>query len=122
MEEDETEIETGTKELTKLERMYMERAHQRHKQNIVKDQICWGKKFEGQSFISKPDRIIFSDFETGKQVYSKTIILTNVSFTFNSYKVLDLEPSVKDYFDIEWTPPGKLSAGLTSSITIHFKP
>ena len=79
------------------------------------------KTFEGQAFISKPDKIIFEDFDPGK-TYVQTILVTNVSLSFNSFKLLSLEDSIKDFFEIKYTPPGRMSAGLSTTIQITFTP
>ena len=52
--------------LTKFEQDMMLKARERHKNNITKEQKCWGKVFKGDSFIAKPDKILFKDFEIGK--------------------------------------------------------
>ena len=51
-----------------------------------------------------------------------TILLTNVSFSFNSFKLLPLEDNIKDFFHIQYTPSGRMSAGLSTTITITFTP
>jgi len=128
MEEDSHESEEGEegkkyyiKPLTKYEQTLREKAHERHKQNIVHEQKCWGKTFVGAAFISKPDKILFKDFDVG-QTYTQTVVLTNVSYTFNSFKLLPLDGDIKEFFEIEFSPPGRLSAGLTCPIVIAFTP
>ena len=61
----------------------------RQKAGIVKPQIVTGKEFKGTAFISKPETILFKDFAVGKPM-TQTILLTNVSFSFNSFKLLPL--------------------------------
>jgi len=48
--------------------------------------------------------------------------VTNVSFSFNSFKLLPLADNIKDFFHIEYTPTGRMSAGLSTTITITFTP
>lgn len=48
--------------------------------------------------------------------------MTNVSFSFNSFKLLPLEDKIKDFFHIVYTPSGRMSAGLSTTITITFTP
>jgi hypothetical protein len=48
--------------------------------------------------------------------------MTNVSFSFNSFKLLPLEDKVKDFFHIVYAPTGRMSAGLSTTITITFTP
>ena len=45
-----------------------------------------------------------------------------MSFTFCSYKLLPLDTDIKDLFEITYVPPGRMSAGITSNITITFTP
>ena len=52
-----------------------------------------------QAFISKPAELLFKDFEVG-QTYTKIFTMTNVSYTFNSFKILDLEDEYVDFFNI----------------------
>lgn len=56
------------------------------------------------------------------QVQRCKITLTNVSYTFNTFRVLDLPDDIKDFFVIKYTRPGRMSAGVTCVITITFKP
>jgi hypothetical protein len=127
MEDPEEPLEEETKKaitlrpLTKYEQNMMLRARTKHKENITKDQKCWGKTFQGSAFIPKPDKIVFKDFDVGSS-YSITVVLTNVSFTFNSFKLLPLELEIKDFFAVTFTPPGRMSAGLTCPVTITFNP
>ena len=69
-------------------------ARQRQKDGIVKPQIVQGKEFKGTAFISKPDKIFFKDFTVGVP-HTQTILVTNVSFTFNSFKLLPLNDDIK---------------------------
>ncbi len=48
--------------------------------------------------------------------------MTNVSFSFNSFKLLPLHDSIKDFFHVQYTPSGRLSAGLSTQIKITFTP
>ena len=80
-----------------------------------------GREFKGTSFISKPSKIIFKDFTLGK-VHVQTIYCTNVSFSFNSFKLLPLPEKIRDFFDITYTPPGRMSAGMSCPIRIEFRP
>jgi hypothetical protein len=52
----------------------------------------------------------------------QTVLFTNVSFSFNSFKLLPLEDKIKDFFHIQYTPSGRMSAGLSTTITITFTP
>jgi len=61
------------------------------------------------------------DFTVGVS-HTQTILFTNVSFSFNSFKLLPLEDNIKDFFHIQYTPTGRMSAGLSTTITITFTP
>ncbi|OLP99160.1 hypothetical protein AK812_SmicGene18312 [Symbiodinium microadriaticum] len=69
------------------------------------------KEFKGDAFLAKPAVIAFNDFEVGKR-YRQVIEVTNVSLTFNQ----------KDFFEINFVPPGRMSAGVTRYITLWFVP
>lgn len=51
-----------------------------------------------------------------------TIYLTNVSFSFNSFKLLPLSEKIRDFFDITYKPPGRMSAGMNCPVKIEFRP
>ena len=99
----------------------MAKARQRQKDGITKPQIVAGREFKGVSFISKPETILFKDFTVGVP-HTQTILVTNVSFSFNSFKLLPLADSIKDFFLVQYTPSGRMSAGLSTTITITFTP
>jgi len=107
--------------LSELEQEYMAKARQRQKDGIVKPQIVQGKEFKGQAFITKPDKIFFKDFTLGMP-HTMTVLVTNVSYTFNSFKLLPLDDSIKDFFHIVYAPSGRMSAGLSTTIQITFTP
>eukprot|EP00931_Biecheleriopsis_adriatica_P086941 TRINITY_DN61489_c0_g1_i1.p1 TRINITY_DN61489_c0_g1~~TRINITY_DN61489_c0_g1_i1.p1 ORF type:complete len:1665 (-),score=434.14 TRINITY_DN61489_c0_g1_i1:72-4871(-) len=107
--------------LTVLEEKYMAAARERQKQNICSVQRCLGKEFKGDAFLAKPAVIAFNDFEVG-QKYRQVVEVTNVSLTFNQFKLLPLDDKVKDFFEIQFVPPGRMSAGVTRYITIWFIP
>eukprot|EP00818_Percolomonas_sp_WS_P008353 CAMPEP_0117438994 /NCGR_PEP_ID=MMETSP0759-20121206/2341_1 /TAXON_ID=63605 /ORGANISM="Percolomonas cosmopolitus, Strain WS" /LENGTH=1511 /DNA_ID=CAMNT_0005230705 /DNA_START=439 /DNA_END=4974 /DNA_ORIENTATION=+ len=109
------------RQLTRLEKQYLDKKRKRARANIVQKQICWGKEFKGQAYIPDPKEIVFKDFELGK-TYTKRIKLTNASLTFNSFKLLPLNNEIKNFFDIDYTPPGKQSAGTSTTITVTFRP
>ena len=72
----------------------MRKVKEGHKQTLVQKQIVAGKEFKGTAFIAKPDVILFKDFELGK-TYRQKVIITNVSFSFNSFKVLQITDAYK---------------------------
>ncbi len=56
---------------------------------LLLPKVVWGRTFKGAAFISEPSCIEIKDFDVGKS-YARTFTLTNVSFTFNAFKILDL--------------------------------
>ena len=48
--------------------------------------------------------------------------MTNASYTFNSFKILDLDDDVVDFFVVKFEKPGRVSAGVSTSIEITFSP
>merc|ERR1712166_897186 len=101
----------------------MKQALERQRNNIVQKQVVWGKEFKGQAFISKPEAIIFKDFEVGKKM-RKRFTLTNTSFTFNHFKLLGLPDEIKDFFELSFPKglPGRMSAGMTVTVVVEFEP
>jgi len=120
-EEDEDPNRIKLPPLSKFEEDMLLMAKQRQKDGIVKPQVVTGKVFKGQSFISKPKKIVFKDFEVGVP-HTQTILMTNVSYSFNSFKLLPLKDEIRDFFDIKYQPAGRMSAGLTTTIKITFTP
>eukprot|EP00948_MAST-09A_sp_MAST-9A-sp1_P003524 g3524.t1 len=109
------------RELTELEKKYMKQAAERQRKNIVKKQVVWGKEFTGKPFLSDPAEIVFKDFTVGKKM-TINMKLTNISWTFNHFKVLSICDEYKDFFEITYTKPGRMSAGMTCKLKIDFMP
>ncbi|CAK9111468.1 Cilia- and flagella-associated protein 74 [Durusdinium trenchii] len=109
------------RDLSVLEKSMLARSRESHLKNIVQDQVVWGKRFEGTPFISKPVSLRFKDFVVGK-THTKVFSLTNVSNTFNSFKVLDLPDDVRNFFTITYDKPGRMSAGVSCKLRIDFDP
>ena len=110
-------------QLSQFERDSLEKAKDRHRARIElgTEQVAGGRLFKGQAFVSKPEELVFKDFEVGKK-YRKGFLLTNVSYTFNSFKLLDLDDDVIDFFVITYEKPGRMSAGVSCSLEIAFTP
>eukprot|EP00937_MAST-01D_sp_MAST-1D-sp2_P006935 g6935.t1 len=96
-------------------------ARKRQRNNIVQKQVVWGKEFTGRPFLSEPAEILFKDFTVNK-TERRRVVLTNVSFSFNTFKLLPLPDDIKDFFEIEYKKPGRMSAGMTCTIHITFHP
>ena len=104
-----------------LEERMLEAARERQRESIVQDQIVWGKKFEGVPFISKPEVIVFDDFEAGG-VYTKKFTLTNGSYSFNSFKELEMPKEIRSFVTLTYKMPGRMSAGLSVTLHVKFEP
>eukprot|EP00825_Cyclidium_porcatum_P008655 TRINITY_DN14321_c0_g1_i1.p1 TRINITY_DN14321_c0_g1~~TRINITY_DN14321_c0_g1_i1.p1 ORF type:complete len:206 (-),score=52.15 TRINITY_DN14321_c0_g1_i1:81-698(-) len=111
----------STWEMTKLEKQYFDEARQKHKQNIVQKQVVMGKAYEGQAFKSDPEKIIFDNFAIG-ETYVQKVKMTNQSNTLCSFKLLPLKESIRDFFEIQYKPQGRISSGMSSALTIIFHP
>lgn len=97
------------------------REEQRLRRELGVPQVAAGRVFEGASFVSKPSQLIFQDFVVG-QVYRQRFVLTNASFTFNSFQLLDLTDQYIDFFTLTYQRPGRMSAGVSCSLDIEFHP
>ena len=76
---------------------------------------------QGQAFISKPEEVVFSDFDLGR-LYRMKIQLTNVSYSINYCRLVGVSNNLKDFVKIDFNPPGSMSAGLTCNMTVTFLP
>lgn len=104
-----------------LEEQYRNQALERQKANVFSKQIVWGKEFQGRPFLSSPEQIWFKDF-TVNEPMRLSFKLTNVSHTFNHFKLLALPDRIKDDFSLSYEKPGRMSAGMTCSLVIEFFP
>ncbi|KAL9644461.1 hypothetical protein ABK040_016588 [Willaertia magna] len=109
------------KELSELEKQYRQKAFMEWEKNRVQKQVVLGKEFKGQAFLPEPREVVFKDFEIGKE-YIQKISLINGSYTFNTFKILPLNSDIVEFFEIIYTPPGRMSAGTFCTITIKFVP
>ncbi|XP_045912230.1 cilia- and flagella-associated protein 74 isoform X3 [Micropterus dolomieu] len=90
------------------------------KLNIPPVKKVHGKELKGPPFISKPEDILFKDFEVGK-MYKKKVILTNVSYITNHCKLLGISAHLKDFISIIFEPPGSLSTGMSCDMQAVFQ-
>lgn len=109
------------RQLSVLEKQMLQNARDNAQKNITKKQIVWGKEFTGTPFIASPAIVSFVDFELGN-TYSCVFQLTNVSFTFNTFKLLPMKDEIRDLFELTFALPGRMSAGTSCDITIAFTP
>lgn len=110
-------------EQTKFEQTAFEKAKERQKNRQLEGttQVAGGRVFEGAGFLSKPGLIDFTDFEVG-QHYKKSFVLTNVSYTFNSFRFVPMPDEVVDFFEIHYPKPGRMSAGISCTLEVRFHP
>lgn len=102
-----------------MEQRLFDLALEKQKTNIFQKQIVWGKEFKGDAFLCNPPLIWFKDFDVGKpQTVSFTV--TNISNTFNHFKFLDMDDTIRDCFEIVYEKPGRMSAGTSCSIRMSF--
>ncbi|KAG7519814.1 hypothetical protein JOB18_016556 [Solea senegalensis] len=80
-----------------------------------------GKELKTAPFTSKPEVILFKDFEVG-QTYKKKIVLTNVGYTTNHCKLLGMCTRLTDFVSINFESPGFLSAGMSCELQAVFQP
>ncbi|KAI6649747.1 Cilia- and flagella-associated protein 74 [Oopsacas minuta] len=99
----------------------MQKAMEKLRTGIVRKQVAAGREFKGLPFRSQPDTVLFKDFEINKP-YLKKVQLTNVSYTVNYCKFVEVTDNLKDFCFVEFDPPGSLSAGLTCWFQIKFIP
>ena len=90
-------------------------------ENMIQPQISCGKVFSGAGFASNPEKIIFKDFELGKTAII-TIELINISYSFNSFKLLPLDDEIIDFFEIDYKQCGRIPAGISTPMTLKFTP
>ena len=113
----------GAAELSKFERDCLARAQQRQKDRLASGapQVIAGRTLRTAAFVAEPTQIEFKDFTVGETHHQK-ITLTNVSLSFNNFKVLALSDAIVDFFEITYTKPGRMSAGTSCVIDITFTP
>lgn len=86
------------------------------------DRKILGKTYKGSKFLCTPAVVTFKDFVVQNGKVKKKVVLTNVSFGFNHFKIVGIEPKYADLFQIKYKPVGRMSAGLTAVIHIYFTP
>ncbi|XP_014856151.1 PREDICTED: cilia- and flagella-associated protein 74-like, partial [Poecilia mexicana] len=79
------------------------------------------KELKRPPFSSKPEVVLFKDFEVGKR-YKKRIVLTNISYTINFCKFIRISAALKDFISVNFQPPGSLSTGMSCEILVIFHP
>ena len=110
------------KELSDFEKIKIKQTIEEMKKNQVQPQKITGKKdFDKPGFVSNPPKIVYKDFEVGKK-FSLTIDIINVSYVFNSFHPQPLDDEIIDFFEIDYQPCGRIPAGISTKMTLHFTP
>ena len=136
----ETARDMKKREASKAQIMIMKKAMEKLKRSKISKQVAAGKEFkvstytfhsytmiydcsilQGQAFSCKPAAVVFRNFDVGK-VYSKKVRLTNVSYTVNRCLLEGVSNSIADFVNVEFSPPGSMSAGMTCTMSVTFSP
>lgn len=102
-----------------LEQRMLANARERQKTNVFQKQVVWGKEFHGAAFLADPPVLWFKDFAVGEPL-ALTFTLTNVSNTFNHFKLGAMDEDVRELFEIVYDKPGRMSAGISCSLRMAF--
>ncbi|KAG7392122.1 hypothetical protein PHYPSEUDO_002346 [Phytophthora pseudosyringae] len=103
-----------------LEERQLAKARQRQKDSrFAQPQVVWGKTFTGNAFLANPQMLWFKDFDVGLPL-TRGFTLTNVSNTFNQFRLLPMDDEVIELFDIVYEKPGRMSAGMSCSLKMTF--
>jgi hypothetical protein len=113
--------QSKVKQQSKMEKEIMQRVMDKLKESAVIRQVAAGREFKGKPFNSKPEIVLFKDFDLGK-TYQKRVVLTNVSYSANYCKLQGISESLANCIDIRFDPPGSMSAGMTCEMTVTFTP
>lgn len=121
--ENNNQNETGRKEITLNEhqKQKIKETLKKMEDNLVKPQTTVGRVFVGAGFACNPERIVFKDFEVGVPMQME-IELTNISYGFNSFKLLPLNDEIIDFIEIDYKPCGRIPAGISTSMLLMFTP
>ncbi|KAF0697262.1 Aste57867_12034 [Aphanomyces stellatus] len=109
----------GVPKRSKLEEAMRVRALAKQKENLIEKQIVWRKEFVGRAFLADPEVLWFKDFDVDRPMTLR-VTLTNVSNTFNHFKLLPLPDDRRDFFEIKYDLPGRMSAGMTCHVHVTF--
>lgn len=84
-------------------------------------QVVMGKAYTGAGFSATPEIVHFRDFEVGKMEIIE-VTITNISFSFNSFRVGEIPDEYKPMFHVSHISKGRMSAGISTPVTIRFLP
>ncbi|KAK1786884.1 hypothetical protein P4O66_017266, partial [Electrophorus voltai] len=80
-----------------------------------------GKELKHPPFVSKPEIVLFKDFDLGR-TYKKKVVLTNVCHTTNYCRFLGVSQNLFDFLSVSFMPPGPISAGMSCELEAVFRP
>ncbi|OWZ21528.1 Flagellar associated protein [Phytophthora megakarya] len=103
-----------------LEERQLAKARQREKDSrFSQSQVVWGKTFSGNAFLANPPMLWFKDFDVRCPLILG-FTLTNISNTFNQFRLLPMDDDVIELFDIVYEKPGRMSAGMSCFLKMTF--
>ncbi|KAI5101538.1 cilia- and flagella-associated protein 74 isoform X1 [Silurus meridionalis] len=79
------------------------------------------KTKRGPPFISKPETVLFKDFDLEK-TYKKKVVLTNTSNVTNHCRFTGVSQNLMDFISVSFEPPGPMSAGMACELEVAFRP
>ncbi|XP_048471141.1 cilia- and flagella-associated protein 74 [Rhincodon typus] len=106
---------------SKMEQEILARQLEKQRSGIVQKQVAAGREFKGCPFYSKPDIIHFKNFDVG-QTYKKKATLINASYGITFCRLIAITDCLKDFIEVDFKPPGQISAGMSCEMTVTFKP
>ncbi|XP_060737594.1 cilia- and flagella-associated protein 74 [Tachysurus vachellii] len=80
-----------------------------------------GKELKGPSFVSKPETVLFKDFDL-ERTYKKKVVLTNTSNVTNYCRIVGVSQNLLDFISVSFEPPGPMSAGMSCELETVFRP
>ncbi|TSL97243.1 Cilia- and flagella-associated protein 74 [Bagarius yarrelli] len=80
-----------------------------------------GKESKGPPFVSKPEIVLFKDFDLEK-TYKRKVVLTNISNVTNSCRLVRVSQNLVDFITVSFEPPGPMSAGMSCELETVFRP
>ncbi|GAA6108298.1 cilia- and flagella-associated protein 74 isoform X1 [Tachysurus ichikawai] len=80
-----------------------------------------GKELKGPSFVSKPETVLFKDFDL-ERTYKKKVVLTNISNVTNYCRIVGVSQNLMDFISVSFEPPGPMSAGMSCELETVFRP
>ncbi|XP_053137226.1 cilia- and flagella-associated protein 74 isoform X2 [Hemicordylus capensis] len=106
---------------TKLEKEIYAQNLEKLRRGFIRKHRVSGLEYTGRPFYSKPSIIHFKDFDIGK-TYKKKMVLINAFYSINYCKLGGVSEHLKDFFTVDFDPPGPMSSGMSCEVGVTFKP